>query len=322
MNMDQVYEDIKQAISFIEKKSSSGYNFLKYSTSFIFTTENQEALNKVLAYKGKDVLSVASAGDQYLAAVYYDANKVDLFDVNRFAYYISYLKIAAVLILDYDEFMNFFVPVHNHDIQTKFWDLKTLKKILPILPNDVSLFWKEVMFRVKTNGYGNFVSPSNIYNNMTSVVQGMPFYKSKKEYYILKQKLLSRDFPLFEEVDLASIKNKVSDKYDILYLSNIVECMVRSELNTYYLMSFSLEDDVEMKKAQLICQQVEPLVKKDGVVLFSYRANSSRNTATDYLYNNELFDVHILPAKILPYDDFCFEVDDVDLALTYKPNER
>ena len=37
--MKEVYEDIKEAIMFLNKEKNSGHSFNKYSTSFLFTTE-------------------------------------------------------------------------------------------------------------------------------------------------------------------------------------------------------------------------------------------------------------------------------------------
>lgn len=64
--MKEVYEDIKEAIMFLNKEKNSGHSFNKYSTSFLFTTENQEGLSKILDYKDKNVWSVAASGDSTL----------------------------------------------------------------------------------------------------------------------------------------------------------------------------------------------------------------------------------------------------------------
>lgn len=318
--MKEVYEDIKEAIMFLNKEKNSGHSFNKYSTSFLFTTENQEGLSKILDYKDKNVWSVAASGDQYLASIYYGARKVDLFDINRFAYYITYLKIGAIMTLDYNEFLNFFVPVHNYNIEKSFWDYDILLKVLKVLPADVALFWKEVIFYITNMGkqYGNFVAPNNFYNSLMSVVRGMPFYNMRNEYLILKSKLLKMEFPSFKEVDIANIKSEIDVKYDILYLSNIIECMVRNELERSYFMNLSLEDEIEKEKYKLVMEQVRHLLNKKGQILLGYRTNTRIEEATDFLYHNDDLEVRAISSKVLPYDELGFEASDVDLVLTYK----
>ena len=193
-------------------------------------------------------------------------------------------------------------------------------KVLKVLPADVALFWKEVIFYITNMGkqFGNFVAPNNFYNSLMSVVRGMPFYNMRNEYLILKSKLLKMEFPSFKEVDIANIKSEIDVKYDILYLSNIIECMVRNELERSYFMNLSLEDEIEKEKYKLVMEQVRHLLNKKGQILLGYRTNTRIEEATDFLYHNDDLEVRAISSKVLPYDELGFEASDVDLVLTYK----
>ena len=166
--------------------------------------------------------------------------------------------------------------------------------------------------------YGNFVAPNNFYNSLMIVVRGMPFYNMRNEYLILKSKLLKMEFPSFKEVDIANIKSEIDVKYDILYLSNIIECMVRNELERSYFMNLSLEDEIEKEKYKLVMEQVRHLLNKKGQILLGYRTNTRIEEATDFLYHNDALEVRAISSKVLPYDELGFEASDVDLVLTYK----
>lgn len=126
--MKQIQVDIKNALDLIHGKVLEPYEFKKYSSPFLFANENQEGINEIVDYKDKDVCTIAASGDQYLGASYYGAKRVDIFDINRLTYFITCLKIAAVRILDYKEFIDFFMPMDEAGkIKDSFWNLATFK---------------------------------------------------------------------------------------------------------------------------------------------------------------------------------------------------
>lgn len=321
--MNAVEDDIVKARELLYKKIGNGKVFNKYSSSFLFTTENQEGINSVLPYKGKDVCTVASSGDQYLGAVYYGAKNVDIYDINRFTYYITYLKIGAIRALDYEEFIDFFVPVRIEALEEKFWNLKTLKKVLPYLPGDVAYFWENMMYELRKYRYGNFISPTSLYNHLIYATRGMPFYDKKSEYIKLQELLKLRDFPKFYETDLFEMSKNIPSNYDIVYLSNIIECMVRSQLDRISMIMYGIgnEDAIEMDVIDNVVSEFMPILRETGTVLVSYRMTSSILLSRDWLYSNDFFDVSAIPSKILPYDESGFEEPDTDLVLTYTPSK-
>lgn len=316
-NHKQVEQDIENALRLAQNKTPIFRGFTRYSEAFLFGTENQEGVNGIINYSQKTVLTPASSGDHYISAVYYDACKVDTFDINRITYYITYLKIAAIITLDYEEFLSFFVSQDEAgNFRIEFWNLRTLKRLLPSMPRDAAYFWDKIMYAIYlgelTNPlYSGFV-PSNIQ-------RGMPFYKSKEEYYKLQSKLKDRGYPKFYEADILSISELLDTKYDIIYLSNIIECLVCQELYKLYHPSYYYENIFEKEKTEQILEVLLPFLKKDGIILLNYRPNNA--SADDWLATSDLINVSPIPCKYPPTEAYNRQ-DDVDMVFTYKPNKK
>lgn len=294
--------------------------FEKYSSSFLFGTENQEEINDIIDYKGKKVLSPTSSGDQYIGAVYYDATEIDTFDINRMTYYITCLKIAAIRELDYKEFIDFFTPLDKDgNLKRSFWSLSTLKRLLKILPFNIAYFWDKIMYEAKKNGYKYLTVPEHCSNELLNIKSGMPFYASEEEYYKLQAKLRKRPYPTFIESDVMELKEKLKSSYDIIYLSNIVECIVNLRLRNVPFV-YGLENTVEREVAEEVMGQILPFLNEGGTILVSYRANKNLYISTDWLYNNEFFEPHLIQRKFTPDYD-CWRTEDTDIVLTYTPKK-
>lgn len=74
--MEIVKQDIEAAKRLMIYGKEHNGVFEKYDTSFLFGTENQEGINNIINYQGKDVFTIASSGEQYLGAKYYGAKKL------------------------------------------------------------------------------------------------------------------------------------------------------------------------------------------------------------------------------------------------------
>ena len=84
-----------------------------FSRIYSFATENVAGYIDYFDFENKSLLTVGSSGDQVLNAFYNGARDITLFDINEYAKYYVYLKIAAILSLSYQEFISFFF---KHDI--------------------------------------------------------------------------------------------------------------------------------------------------------------------------------------------------------------
>lgn len=309
--MECTEEDVLAAIEFIHG-AGEDIIFDTYCTPFLFGTENQEGISEIISYEDKDVLTIASSGDQYISAIYYGANKVDVYDLNRFTCYITYLKVAAFLTLSYEKFISFFMPARDN-VNEKFWDLRVLKRVLTALPNKFGYFWEKVIYECKRFGFGNFVAPNGFHVIKEGILSGMPFYYSEEEYYKVQKLLRSRinKYPNFIESDLTKLGENVRGTYDVIYLSNIIENLVRAQFLGFLYVEGETEKEVCQEVFDQICRLAHP--DKETMCMVSYRPNSSLDRSIDWLYNNDLFNVSSIKSK--------YESDRLpnqDLVLTYK----
>lgn len=318
-DIEQTRQDIKEAIELI-RSYEYRTGFSKYSSSFIFGTENQQEINKIVRYSQKTVLTPASSGDQYISSVYYDAEKTDIFDINRITFYVTYLKIAAIMLLDYEVFIRFFFPLlDSKKPNPLFWNLSILKGLLKVLPKNVAYFWDNIIFEMFISSYGNLVCPSDPRFTPKMIKNGMPFYGDKGEYYKLQAKLRKKGFPKFFEADILNLGELLVADYDFFYLSNIFECLVADTMRGSYYYSPYKENQVEFEKAHAILDSIEPHLRPNGLMLMNYRQNNNRRI--DWISTCDLFDVTAVPCKIPPMPKYG-NYDNVDLVYTYKPKKQ
>lgn len=94
------------------------FTYLKdYSKTYTFTTENINGYIKYFDLKRKRLLTVGSSGDQVLNAFFYGARDITLYDINPYAKYYVYLKIATILSIEYMEFQEFFFKREIHNLK-------------------------------------------------------------------------------------------------------------------------------------------------------------------------------------------------------------
>ena len=80
----------------------------EFSKIYSFTTENISGYIDYFDFNNKSLLTIGSSGDQVLNAFYNGARDITLFDINEYAKFYVYLKIAAIMSLSYKEFKAFF----------------------------------------------------------------------------------------------------------------------------------------------------------------------------------------------------------------------
>ena len=76
---------------------------------------------KYFDFQNKSLLTIGSSGDQILNSFYYGARDITLFDINEYSKYYIYLKIAAIISLNYKEFQylsKIIIPIQTRKLQT------------------------------------------------------------------------------------------------------------------------------------------------------------------------------------------------------------
>lgn len=319
--MKQIEEDFKATCNLISQAWRNTPKFSKYGDIFLFGTENQEGISSALDFKGKSAFTVASAGEPYLNAIYNEATKVDIFDINRLQCPITYLKIASMMALSYEEFFAFLTPVQNGIVPKSFLCMEIFSKVMPYLPDDYAWYWMRVLLLCANKQYGNYFCPTaTMWNDIAKIKQGIPFYMNKEEYYKLQDMLRGREFPKFYELDILHKPVTLKQKYDILYLSNIMEHEVAQLCYEMNLAGFPFSEiEFEIDVLMNLLPNVYALLKKDGTALMGYRNNRKEMEQSDLFYNNTFFEVTSFAAKLEKQEEW---QGDTDLALTYTPSKN
>ena len=84
-----------------------------YKRIYPFTTENINGYINYFDLKNKSLLTVGSSGDQILNAYKNRCRDITLLHLHPYAKYYINLKIAGILSLSYQEFIEFFYKMKN-----------------------------------------------------------------------------------------------------------------------------------------------------------------------------------------------------------------
>lgn len=233
-----------------------------FSSIYTFTTENVNGYMKYFDFQNKSLLTVGSSDDQILNAFYYGARDITLFDVNPFAKYYIYLKICAILSLDYNEFQVFFFQ-HGYDIDEGYYNknrfnkelYNKIKSTLRLFDYESFLFFDELF---------NLYRPSKISDRLldddecrNKVIRGFNIYlKNENNYNKLKNKLKSI---CFKYINGDIFKDEIIGKYDNIFLSNLC---------TWY----------KVEELKSLVEKMDNNLNKDGKMLFAYIYNTLYNT--------------------------------------------
>lgn len=193
----------------------------EFSTIYTFTTENIAGYIKYFDLKNKSLLTVGSSGDQVLNAYYEGAKDITLYDINEYSKYYTYLKIAAILSLNYKEFQQFFFIQAFGKYYNKYVFsnelFNKLKDNLKQLDYDSYMFFETIF-----NTYNKNKIRRNLFNDDESreeVIKGYNNYlKNEDNYNKLKSIIKSI---CFKYVNGNIFKDKIDGKYDNIFLSNL-----------------------------------------------------------------------------------------------------
>lgn len=194
----------------------------EFSKIYPFTTENIAGYIDYFDFDDKSLLTVGSSGDQILNAFYNGARDITLFDINEYAKYYVYLKIAAILSLSYKEFKAFFFRhgltpfVRNHHMFSPELYEK-IKGNLRLFDYESFLFFDELF---------SLYEPTKIRERMFDddedrnvVIKGMNKYLKDEESYNKLQAIIRKIS--FRYINGNIFEEDVNGKFDNIFLSNL-----------------------------------------------------------------------------------------------------
>ncbi len=213
----------------IEKNNLTSFS----NADFIYPYTNELiSLYYAKNLEDKKVLSVTSSGDHILHAVLGGCTNITAFDINRFCKYFSALKIAMIRRYNYTKFMEKFKYLTNllgnqYFYQINFYTktkglLKILTEVSPYLSNEELFFWfnyvKLGARSIRKHEWCEQLS-SNEYTY--SFVENNAWTR-EEEFWRLKSNLANCTISYIDS-DISSLYKKNSEKFDVIYLSNILE---------------------------------------------------------------------------------------------------
>lgn len=220
--MSSLNQDIKGAKTTINNNLRL-IQFEKYSKIYPFTNEDLfEAFND-FDFNNKRCLTVLGSSDQALDMCLSGANEITTFDINKLTKYYLYLKKAALLSnLTKEEYLDFFYPYgssYDSYQDSDYYDA-IFSKIATNLSSDNLTFWTSLF-----DSYPSTVINKNLFYNDANSKKKLQFnikYLYGNNYYKLKEKI--KDIKLsFINTDITELPERISEKYDFIYLSNIME---------------------------------------------------------------------------------------------------
>lgn len=263
-------------------------NNMKYGRIYQFSNENICGILDNVDIKDKNVLTVGSSGGQYFNFRLNGASNVDLFDISIYSKYFIYLCIAAITCLDYEEFLDFFLPKKRSlpFMNNKFFNINTYIKIRDGINDQESLqIWDDLFWQYdnKTLYYSNLFFSTDM--DRETIIKCNDYLKNEENYNKLANILKENNKINFYNVDIINQKIKPNNQYDFIYLSNILEKILTYDKKAYLdiikkvvaNMSEILKDTGQIGLCYLYCYQDEYWSTMEEITLTSLYQNFELN---------------------------------------------
>lgn len=227
----EIENNLKQAIDMCKNDRDIKIN--NFSIVYPFTTENISQYINLFDLKGKSLLTVGSSGDQTINAILSGAKSITQLDINPFAKYYYYLKMASILCLDVAEVIAFFS--YNDRLESdSFKNESVLSKKT----------FDKISSTLKAINFESYEFWNNLFKNYSSLdIRSHLFHRDNRKYTIKKCNLYLQSNELFEKTrsKIKKINPEFIDgdicnaflqkEYDNIWLSNLASYLSKTESN-------------------------------------------------------------------------------------------
>lgn len=284
----------------------------EYSKIYTFTTENISGYIEHFDLFNKSLLTIGSSGDQILNSFYFGARDITLYDINPFAKYYIYLKIAAILSLSYEEFKLFFFKYgtspfgrNNYMFSKKIFN--KIKDNLRLFDYEAYLFFDELFSLYEENKIRERLFDDD--EDRNKVIEGFNIYLKDEESYNKLKSIIKKI--TFKYINGNIFDDSIPGRYDNIILSNL--CTITS---------------IEKFK-ELLIKLVSNNLNSNGSIMWGYLWNIDFNSTS---MNKDWKDIYKIPLvkdylkefiseyhKINSDRDFLWDKDrKSDLCLIYR----
>lgn len=274
-----LYEAILRTEGYYIDTNRNGFNKL-----YPFTTENIKGYIDKFELTNKNLLTVGSSADQLINATLFGCKDITLIDICPFTKFYFYLKMSAILNLDYPEFLKFFCykdyPKFCKDNKEAFDNsiFNSLKTTLRVLDYESYLFWDELF-----SNYQGLEIRKELFSHdeyLLKILQkANPFLKNEESFLLTKEKIkhITPQFIIDNIFETSIIKN-----YDNIWLSNIA---------AYY----SLE---QLKK---LINNLLPHLNNNGMLIIAYLYETTKSTKYEQNWA-EIYNIDKVLTEFSEYD--------------------
>lgn len=192
-----------------------------YSLIYSFSNENIASYIRFFNMHNKSLLTVGSSGDQAINAITQGCKDVTLLDINPYTKYYYYLKVASILSLSKDEFIDFLYYNHMYANMNYLSDelFNKVKKKLRELSQDSYEFWNYLKSNIRCSelNEGLFIQDEL----SISDIERFNNYLNNEMSYDKARERLEETKPKFIHGDIYKIN--LDRKYDNIWLSNVIQ---------------------------------------------------------------------------------------------------
>lgn len=224
-------DDIRNAKKLLneEKHDDDVTKFSRYTSTYLFSNENQTSYFYNKTYINNSILTVTASGDFALNYLLKGAKKITCFDVNRFSRYVTELKIAAIKALDEIEFLDYLTYENIKHKENNLFGKKYFEKIYKYLEGEIKKFWENIYDSIYSvpeidhflNSYFFRLCDFKI-DLHSKVVRMKNPYLQDDNYKVLKKNLLNGYDIKFKECSITELL-QFESQYDEINLSNILQ---------------------------------------------------------------------------------------------------
>lgn len=202
---------------------------------YIYATEMVSDYYSLLDVEGKSVLSITGSGDQVLNPVLMGAKNVVGFDLNKRAWMITELKMAAIKSVTYEEFLDFF----GSETSRPSFQYEIYKKIDENLPEKAQTFFRRIYAEFSNDGV--ILAESEYFRQRYEVIENnlkkINLYLKNSDMYEKTRSLLSGfslDFIVSDLQNIPLSRDLDNAHFDLINLSNVPNYLVENKDHTPY----------------------------------------------------------------------------------------
>lgn len=223
-----VKEALEKTSEITVKPKEIDDKFSKYSPIYIAPTSN--VIDLVSLYTKNDFKSALVVGSQ--GAIVYELllngiKKIDCFDKNILQYFFYELLNAAIMLLDYEEFIHNFTAIENKNNQNLrfMFNEFMISDLIDFMIYPSGDYWWSLQHKAKINSLLKTSLFRTNYNLNLSYLSKYSSLYNEENFYKLKKILYDQEVKIdYHICDIEDIHKEFKDKkYDLIMFDNILQ---------------------------------------------------------------------------------------------------